>query len=69
VQAGLFDFLKRKSAAPKTNPRAQELVDELVQICTPTDAGLKTSAKRVERVEELVRVDSAGACRHTQRSI
>jgi hypothetical protein len=55
ARVGLFNFLKPKPAeAPVNNQRAQELVEELVDICKGTDAGAKASTARREQIAELV---------------
>lgn len=55
ARVGLFKFLAPKPAeAPVNNQRAQELVEELVDICKVTDAGAKASPARREEIAELV---------------
>ncbi len=51
--SAFFSFLAPK--APKADPRAGEIVDNLVDICTGTDAGAKASDSRRAEIEELVR--------------
>lgn len=51
----LFSFLTPKApAAPKVDPRAGELVDELIDICSRTAAGSKASDSTKEQIAELV---------------
>lgn len=54
VRAGLFDFLAPKPAAPAVNPRAQELSEALIDICSSTAAGSKASSTTKQEIEELV---------------
>ncbi|KIY95638.1 hypothetical protein MNEG_12325, partial [Monoraphidium neglectum] len=50
-----FSFLAPKAGAPqKADPRRAELVEELVSIAEPTDAGAKAGAATREEIEELV---------------
>lgn len=50
-----FNFLAPKTAAPVADPRRDELAEELVSICEPTDAGSKAAPAVKEQIEELVR--------------
>eukprot|EP00882_Tetradesmus_deserticola_P030072 GHRQ01033731.1.p1 GENE.GHRQ01033731.1~~GHRQ01033731.1.p1 ORF type:complete len:230 (+),score=61.77 GHRQ01033731.1:960-1649(+) len=54
VRAGLFDFLAPKPAAPAADPRAQELSEALIDICSGTATGSKASPTTKQEIEELV---------------
>lgn len=49
-----FNFLAPKTAAPVADPRRDELAEELISICEPTDAGAKAAPAIKEQIEELV---------------
>lgn len=54
IRAALFDFLNKTGASPKRSSRANEIVDELLEITERTEAGIKASPAVREQVEELV---------------
>ena len=55
ARVGLFNFLApRPAEAPVNNQRAEELVEELVDVCKGTDAGAKASTAKREQIAELV---------------
>jgi hypothetical protein len=55
ARAGLFGFMTPKpAAAAPVSQRANEIVEELVDICRGTDAGAKVPAGRREQIAELV---------------
>lgn len=53
TRAGLFDFLTPRAAPAKRN-RAEDIVDQLLQLTQGTDGGIKASSAVKEGVEELV---------------
>lgn len=54
VRAGLFDFLTPKVATATVNPRAEEISEELIDICSRTAVGSKATPAIKEQIEELV---------------
>lgn len=56
VQArAFFNFLAPKAPSKATvDPRAEELVDDLIDLCSRTDAGAKASPAVKEQIAELV---------------
>jgi hypothetical protein len=62
VQAkALFSFLTPKAPkAPQADPRCEELVDNLIDMCARTDAGAKASPAAKEQIAELVGGGAAG---------
>lgn len=49
-----FSFFTPKPAAPAVNPRAAELVEEVIALCQGTDAGLKASPPKKEAIAAAV---------------
>jgi len=54
IKAGLLDFLNPQAGA-KTDARAEELVDSLLDLARSTNGGTKAQPRVREELEELVR--------------
>lgn len=53
--AAFFNFLSPKSSAAAAPPRARELKDALIDVCSSTKGGAAASPDAKEEIEQLVR--------------